>query len=60
MIKVMESVDRKDFIENNPYFDTPQSLGYGVTISAPHMHAYCLELLEEYLQPGMKGMFKQY
>lgn len=25
---------------------------YGVTISAPHMHAYCLEFLEEKLRPN--------
>lgn len=56
IVKIMESVDRKDFIENSPYSDSPQSLGYGVTISAPHMHAYCLDLLENYLKPGMKAL----
>lgn len=29
--------------------DTPQLLGYGATISAPHMHAYVLEYLLENL-----------
>lgn len=27
-------------------------IGYGATISAPHMHAICLELLSDNLQPG--------
>lgn len=31
--------------------DAPQDIGYGATISAPHMHAYVLELLREYLRP---------
>ncbi len=29
--------------------DSPQTIGYGATISAPHMHAYALEFLEKYL-----------
>ena len=35
--KVMKSVDRGDFCKSNPYYDAPQGIGYGVTISAPHM-----------------------
>ncbi len=34
------------------YQDCPQPLGYGATISAPHMHAACLELLAGQLRPG--------
>ena len=30
--------------------------GYGATISAPHMHAMCLELLVDHLQPGMRAL----
>ena len=33
----MKSVDRGDFCKHNPYYDSPQGIGYGVTISAPHM-----------------------
>lgn len=33
----MKSVDRGDFCRNNSYYDAPQGIGYGVTISAPHM-----------------------
>lgn len=44
--KVMRKVDRADFCPNNfqnsAYEDSPQSINYGATISAPHMHAYCL------------------
>lgn len=37
----MKQVDRADYVSNNPYMDTPQSIGYGVTISAPHMVRTC-------------------
>ncbi len=35
--QVMLKVDRGEFSKSNPYMDSPQSIGYGVTISAPHM-----------------------
>lgn len=35
--KVMQQVDRGKYVTRNPYMDAPQSIGYGVTISAPHM-----------------------
>lgn len=36
--KVMDLIDRKYFIsKGNPYEDSPQYIGYGGTISAPHM-----------------------
>ena len=52
----MLSVDRGDFCidSNSAYFDRPQSIGFGATISAPHMHAWALELLKNNLKPGMK------
>jgi len=51
--KVMDLIDRKYFIsKGNPYEDSPQYIGYGGTISAPHMHAYALELLKSHLKPG--------
>merc|ERR1719510_1532410 len=52
----MKSVDRGDFAKGNSYEDSPQYIGYGVTISAPHMHAYALELLEENLKEGNKAL----
>ncbi|KAJ4430254.1 hypothetical protein ANN_22466 [Periplaneta americana] len=34
---VMLKVDRGKYAKFNPYMDAPQGIGYGVTISAPHM-----------------------
>ena len=50
------SVDRKDFAPYSPYEDSPKPINYNVTISAPHMHAYCLELLKDHLKPGAKAL----
>lgn len=33
----MLSVDRGKYVKENSYRDAPQGIGYGVTISAPHM-----------------------
>ena len=54
--KALMSVDRADFAPCSPYEDSPQSINYGVTISAPHMHAYCLELLKDHLKIGGKAL----
>eukprot|EP00929_Paragymnodinium_shiwhaense_P022903 TRINITY_DN14488_c0_g1_i1.p1 TRINITY_DN14488_c0_g1~~TRINITY_DN14488_c0_g1_i1.p1 ORF type:complete len:308 (-),score=49.08 TRINITY_DN14488_c0_g1_i1:287-1210(-) len=43
---------RRTNLEEDAYYDTPQSIGYSVTISAPHMHAMTLELLAPYLREG--------
>jgi len=51
---VMAAVDRGYFTNNNPYQDRPQGLGYQATISAPHMHAYALELLRDHLINGTR------
>lgn len=54
--KAMRSVDRGHYVYpgTNPYEDCPQPLFSGQTISAPHMHAMCLEILENNLTPGAK------
>lgn len=44
--------DRGKYCKINPYTDAPQGIGFGVTISAPHMHAHALELLREHLVKG--------
>lgn len=36
------------------YGDHPHPIGFGATISAPHMHAYCLELLHDQLVEGSR------
>ena len=50
----MGKVDRADFAPSHPYQDRPQYIDYEATISAPHMHAYCLEWMEPTLNPGSK------
>ena len=45
-------VDRGDFAPTNPYQNFPQRIGYNVVISAPLLHAYCLQALEPYLTEG--------
>lgn len=52
----MTTIDRGNYCKNNPYMDAPQRIGYGVTISAPHMHAHALELLREHLVPGERAL----
>uniref|UniRef100_A0A453C7W5 Protein-L-isoaspartate O-methyltransferase n=1 Tax=Aegilops tauschii subsp. strangulata TaxID=200361 RepID=A0A453C7W5_AEGTS len=56
--EVMETIDRALFVPEGftPYTDSPMPIGYNATISAPHMHATCLELLKDYLQPGMHAL----
>ncbi|XP_023704132.1 protein-L-isoaspartate(D-aspartate) O-methyltransferase [Cryptotermes secundus] len=53
---VMLKVDRGKYAKFNPYMDAPQGIGYGVTISAPHMHAHALELLKDHLKEGERAL----
>ncbi|CAM9189774.1 unnamed protein product [Choristocarpus tenellus] len=57
-VQAMEATDRGYYSSQQPYQDRweqnislstgrPQYLGYGATISAPHMHGHVLELLDE-------------
>ena len=52
----MIKVDRADFSPRYPYVDSPQPINYNVTISAPHMHAYCLEVLKDHLKEGGRAL----
>lgn len=56
--EVMETIDRACFVPEGtqPYVDSPLAIGYNATISAPHMHATCLQLLEDNLRPGMRAL----
>ncbi|PKA61282.1 Protein-L-isoaspartate O-methyltransferase [Apostasia shenzhenica] len=56
--EVMETIDRGHFVPSGSpaYVDSPMPIGYNATISAPHMHATCLELLEDHLKPGMRAL----
>ena len=48
----MRRVERGNYSPKSPYVDSPQHIGYGVTISAPHMHAHALEMLRNDLKEG--------
>lgn len=47
----MRKLDRGHYTNRDPYADAPQDIGFGATISAPHMHAYVLELMRDHLLP---------
>ncbi|XP_070612862.1 protein-L-isoaspartate(D-aspartate) O-methyltransferase-like isoform X1 [Erythrolamprus reginae] len=52
----MLATDRAHYANYFPYMDSPQSIGYQATISAPHMHAHALELLKDQLVEGAKAL----
>ena len=52
--KAMRNVDRGNYCSRSPYQDSPQPIGFGVTISAPHMHAHALEILKSNIKDGSK------
>lgn len=56
----MSAVDRAHYVpevsRSNAYVDAPEPIGHGATISAPHMHAMCLELLRDHLKPGARAL----
>ena len=51
---VMLEVDRGDFAPDHFYVNRPRYIGYNVTISAPHMHAFALEHLAPFCTRGAK------
>lgn len=52
------AVDRRNYVvdEGSAYTDSPQPIGYGATISAPHMHAH---VLEDLLPPLLRASRNQ-
>ncbi|KAH9899169.1 Pcmt1-prov protein [Cubamyces lactineus] len=52
----MAKVDRANYVRfaNTAYEDSPQPIGHGATISAPHMHAHAAENLLPFLKPGAR------
>ena len=48
------ATDRAKYSPGSFYEDSPQYLGHDATISAPHMHCMCLELLLGQLRPGSR------
>ncbi|KAI4365963.1 hypothetical protein MLD38_021896 [Melastoma candidum] len=53
--EVMEKVDKGLFVPDDtpPYIDSPMTIGYNAIISAPHMQAVCLQLLQDHLLPAL-------
>lgn len=57
--EAMEAVDRVHYCQQfaiGCYDDNPLPIGWGITISAPHMHARALEELNEKLKPGATAL----
>ncbi|KAI3367206.1 hypothetical protein L3Q82_008261 [Scortum barcoo] len=52
----MLATDRGLYCRDYPYADSPQSIGFRATISAPHMHAHALELLSDKLTEGASAL----
>ncbi|KAF4663835.1 hypothetical protein FOL47_005544 [Perkinsus chesapeaki] len=54
VFQAMKSVDRGNYVndKSRAYEDSPQYIGHSATISAPHMHAHALELLEPFIVGG--------
>ncbi|XP_016140479.1 l-isoaspartyl protein carboxyl methyltransferase, like isoform X1 [Sinocyclocheilus grahami] len=56
VFNAMLATDRGIYSRDHPYADSPQSIGYKATISAPHMHAHALEVLSDKLTEGASAM----
>ena len=52
----MMKVDRADFAPTFPYQNFPQPIPCSVVISAPLLHAYCLEALRDFLTEGSTAL----
>ncbi|XP_013869575.1 l-isoaspartyl protein carboxyl methyltransferase, like isoform X1 [Austrofundulus limnaeus] len=56
VFEAMLATDRGLYSRDYPYADSPQTIGYRATISAPHMHAHALELLSDKLIDGATAL----
>ena len=58
VIRALLAVDRGYFVHgsSSAYIDSPKSIGFNATISAPHMHGYVLEYLKDHLTPGVSAL----
>jgi len=56
VVDAMKQVDRAHYIRisRDAYMDAPSSIGFGATISAPHMHAHAAENLLPLCKSGAK------
>ena len=48
----MLQINRADFVQKDYYKNRAQHIICNTTISAPHLHGYCLEHLQDYLKEG--------
>ncbi|XP_043249608.1 protein-L-isoaspartate(D-aspartate) O-methyltransferase-like [Colletes gigas] len=56
-VETMLAVDRAKYFHGpDPYLDRPRKIGFNVTISAPHMHAYALSILSDQLCDNAKAL----
>ena len=56
LFEVMRLIDRADFSPIRPYQNRAQQIGCNVVISAPLLHAYCLQALEGFLTEGSTAL----
>ncbi|XP_078262231.1 l-isoaspartyl protein carboxyl methyltransferase, like isoform X2 [Rhinoraja longicauda] len=56
VFKALMETDRVHYCKDFPFEDSPQSIGYHATISAPHMHAHALECLKDHLYEGARAL----
>ncbi|KAI5102230.1 l-isoaspartyl protein carboxyl methyltransferase, like isoform X2 [Silurus meridionalis] len=56
VFEAMLATDRSIYSKDYPFEDSPQSIGYKATISAPHMHAHALEVLSDKLTEGASAL----
>lgn len=58
--RAMRDTDRGKYTpeeySSEAYMDRPLPIGHNATISAPHMHAHCLELLVDRARPGASAL----
>ncbi|KAK6831581.1 hypothetical protein RU639_003126 [Aspergillus parasiticus] len=52
----MLGVDRAHYAPSRPYSDSPQPIGYGATISAPHMHGHAYSSIPDELNGHVIGI----
>jgi len=53
-LQQMKTAAGQEALKTSTYWDRPLGIGYGATISAPHMHATALEHLKDHLFPGAR------
>lgn len=55
-LEQMKTKTGEEAVKTSTYWDRPLGIGYGATISAPHMHATALEHLRDHLCPAARAL----